>query len=102
MTVETLRCFVEHGGDGWIAYCVDADVEARGRTREEARHALDRALEHYCCERAPAFSQDDRKTISAVRWIKYSAARLIGHPEGAYSRQCYEFRSPPEPVAGLA
>ncbi|HZQ61470.1 MAG TPA: hypothetical protein VFC24_08995 [Casimicrobiaceae bacterium] len=100
MSQERMRCFVERERSGWKAYCVDVDLEAEGNTWEQARAALDRALERYCYEHDDATPASG--TAPLARRMRYWIARLFGHDSGAYTRRCYEFHAPPQLLTGLA
>lgn len=106
-----MRCFVEHDGTGWKAYCVDVDLAGVGNTWMEARAALDTLLERYCYDLDEgATSARALRRPQLMRKLKYWTARLLGarSPEEsvngacAYTRHCYEFHAPPQLLVGLA
>ena len=100
---EHLRCFVQRERGCWKAYCVDVDLSATGESREQARAALDHLLDGYCYERQDASARmAPAPRASFGRRTRYWAARLLGHEGRPYTRQCYEYRAPPQLLTGLS
>ena len=61
-----LRCLAYREGTGWTAECLEVGLAVHGDTLQEARHALDEAIDYLASEVARLRREGARPTVRRV------------------------------------